>query len=70
MPDDAAYASNWLRILGFDAALGLVAVAVGVGKGGAYLLLAAAGVVYDVFVARRFLRWRRLRRDRLGNQGR
>ena len=71
VPDDAAYASNWLRILGFDFVLGLVAIAIGLGKGGGFVVLAVAGVVYDVAVARRFLRWRRLRRERgLGSPGR
>lgn len=66
VPDEAAYAVNWKRILLVDALLGLAAVGVGVRQGGFWLALSAAGVVYIAAVFRRFLRWRRLRRERLG----
>lgn len=66
VPDEAAYAANWKRILLTDALLGVGAVLIGVWRGGAFLLVSAAGVVYVVAVFRRFLRWRRLRQERLG----
>ena len=66
--DDVAFASNWRTVLLVD---GLVGVAVAVG--GILLLAAgrpvlgalvlAAGLVYIGLVARRAVRWRRLRSD-------
>jgi hypothetical protein len=64
MPDDAAYAPNWWRILLTDVALGVVAVLVGLNRSGGFLVLVPVGVAYIGFVVRRFFRWRRLRRDR------
>lgn len=66
VPDDAAYASNWKRILLTDVGIGLAAVLIGVWRGGAFLVVSAAGVVYVAAVGRRALRWRRLRQERLG----
>ncbi|MDQ1439074.1 MAG: hypothetical protein QOK43_2703 [Acidimicrobiaceae bacterium] len=66
VPDDAAYAANWRRILLTDAALGVAAVLIGVRRGGLFHLVAVAGVGYVAAVFRRFLRWRRLRQERLG----
>lgn len=66
VPDDAAYAANWKRILLTDALLGVFAVLIGVWRSGAFLIVSAAGVVYVAAVFRRFLRWRRLRQERLG----
>jgi len=64
MPDEAAYARNWWRILLTDAALGVAAVAVGVWRGGAMLVVALVGLVYIGAVGRRALKWRRLRQER------
>ena len=61
VPNEAALASNWWRILLVDALLGVAAVAVGLWRGGLLLVLAGAGAVYVAAVARRFLQWRRLR---------
>jgi hypothetical protein len=61
VPDNAAYARNWWRILLTDGLLGLAAVAIGLWRGGLLLVLALAGAVYVGAVVRRFLRWRRLR---------
>jgi hypothetical protein len=63
MPDEAAYARNWWRILLTDALLGAAAVAVGVWRGGALLVLSLIGLVYIGLVGRRALKWRRLRRE-------
>ena len=65
--DDAAYAANWRTVLAVDAVLGLAVVV-----GGAVLgvrsmpivgsLLVVAGAAYLILIARRYLRWRALRR--------
>lgn len=72
--DDAAYASNWLRIILVDLLLSVAAVAAGL-----WLaierhrvfgwVVVPAGVAYAVLVARRGLRWRRLRAQRDGADG-
>jgi hypothetical protein len=62
--DAAAYAPNWWRILLTDAALGLVAVVAGLARGGGFRVLSVVGAVYVAAVARRFVRWRRLRASR------
>jgi hypothetical protein len=64
--DDAALASNWRRILLIDALLGLAAVAIGIWRGGFFLVLVAAGAAYDVAIYRRYLRWRRIRQASQG----
>jgi hypothetical protein len=64
MPDEAAYARNWWRILLLDGLIGAAAVAVGLWRGGPLVVLALIGAVYDAAVARRFFKWRRLRRER------
>ena len=66
--DQTAYASNWKTVLAADALVGALPVVVGlilVARGSILWgpLLLAGGVAYLVFVARRALRWRRLRRD-------
>ena len=68
MPDEAAYAVNWWRVLAVDLLLGLAALAGGValvasGRAVVGATLGALGGVYVVLVARRFRRWRRLRAD-------
>ena len=64
-PDDAAYASNWWRILLIDFGIGTGIMALGgvavMAWGAVGLLLVALGVFYVVQVLRRALRWRRLR---------
>jgi hypothetical protein len=70
VPEQAAYASNWWRVLLVDALLGVAAAAVGLWRGGAFLVLAALGAAYVVAIAVRALRWRRLRRARPPDQGR
>jgi hypothetical protein len=64
-PDDAAYASNWWRILLIDFGIGMGIMAMGgvavMAWGPVGLLLVALGVFYVVQVVRRALRWRRLR---------
>ena len=66
MPDEAAFASNWWRILAIDLALGLGTVAVGVVAALRWSplawALAALGVYYVTLVVRRIVRWRDLRR--------
>ena len=67
MPSDAAaYAANWRTVLVVDAALGLAVVAAGVVAALAWsavlgVLGALAGGAYVALVARRWVRWRRLR---------
>jgi hypothetical protein len=63
VPDEAAYARNWWRILATDALLGAAAVAIGLWRGGPLLALTAIGLVYLALVGRRALKWRRLRRE-------
>jgi len=67
--DDAAYASNWLRIILVDLLLSVAAVAAGlwlaVVRHRLYgWVVVPAGIAYAVLVARRGLRWRRLRSER------
>lgn len=63
--DAAAYAANWKTVILVDAALGWVAVVVGLVLASlAGVVLAAAGAVYLVLVWRRLRRWRRLRAER------
>jgi hypothetical protein len=65
VPDDAAYASNWWRILLVDAAIGVGIAALGVFLGLTWTPLAWAllllGGYYEYLVVRRFFRWRSLR---------
>jgi hypothetical protein len=65
VPDDAAYASNWWRILLVDALIGVGIAAVGVFLGLTWtpvaLLLVPLGAYYEFLVVKRMLRWRRLR---------
>ena len=66
--DETAYASNWKTVLAADAAVGLLPVVVGlvlVVQGSMFWgpLLLAGGAAYVVLVARRGLRWKRLRDD-------
>lgn len=68
MPDEAAYASNWWRILVVDAAIGFGTVAAGVVLALTWSPLAwglvAFGGFYESLVIRRVFKWRDLRRDR------
>lgn len=67
--DDAAYATNWRTVLAADALLGAAVVVVGALLGLLWSmavvgsLLVVAGAAYAVLVARRWRRWRALRRD-------
>lgn len=66
--DQTAYASNWKTVLAADALVGVLPVVVGivlVVQGSLVFgpVLAAAGAAYVVLVARRYVRWRRIRRD-------
>ena len=66
--DQTAYAANWRTVLAADALVGVLPIAVGIiliVRGSIIWgpLLAAAGAAYVVLVARRALRWRRLRRE-------
>jgi hypothetical protein len=67
--DDAATATNWLRIIMLDLLLGLAAAVAGgwlavVRHRGFGWVVVVAGLAYAVLVARRGLRWRRLRATR------
>jgi hypothetical protein len=66
VPDDAAYAPNWWRILLIDAGIGVVIVVVGVVLALAWSPVAWAlvplGVFYEYQVIKRVFRWRALRR--------
>jgi hypothetical protein len=67
--DDAASASNWLRIILLDLLLGLAAAVAGgwlavVRHRGYGWVVLVAGAAYAVLVTRRGLRWRRLRATR------
>ena len=70
VPDDAAYASNWWRILVIDAALGLGTVAAGVVLALTWNPLAwglvVLGGLYEWLVIKRIFKWRDLRRNRRG----
>lgn len=60
--DEAAYAANWKTVILVDAALGWVAVIVGLVLANVVgVVLAALGAAYLVAVWRRLRRWRRLR---------
>jgi hypothetical protein len=65
VPDDAAYASNWWRILLIDAAIGVGIAVAGVVFALTWTPIAWAlvplGVFYEYLVTKRMLRWRRLR---------
>ena len=65
VPDEAAYAPNWWRILLIDGCIGLALIVVGVLAGIGWTPIAFAlvplGVFYDYLVTKRMLRWRRLR---------
>lgn len=67
--DDAAYAANWRTVLAADALLGVAVVVIGALLGLLWSmavvgsLLVVAGAAYVVLVARRWRRWRALRRD-------
>ena len=68
LDDRAAYAVNWRTVLAVDASLGVAVVVAGLvlarrGAEVAGVLLAVAGVAYAALVARRYLRWRRLRAE-------
>jgi hypothetical protein len=66
VPDEAAFAPNWWRILAVDLAIGLAIIAAGVLGGLRWSPLAWAlvplGGYYTFFVAKRIVRWRDLRR--------
>jgi Flp pilus assembly protein TadB len=63
--DAAAYAANWKTVILVDAALGWVAVVVGLALASLVgVVLAAVGAAYLVAVWRRLRRWRRLRIER------
>lgn len=63
--DAAAYAANWKTVILVDAALGWVAVVVGLVLASLVgVVLAAVGAAYLVAVWRRLRRWRRLRIER------
>jgi hypothetical protein len=66
--DEVAYAANWRAVLAVDASLGVVAAVAGVVVvalvsvvGGSLLVL--GGLLYVAAVARRYVRWQRLRTD-------
>jgi hypothetical protein len=65
VPDEAAHAPNWWRILLIDAAIGVGIAVVGVFLGLTWTPVAWAlvplGAYYEVLVTKRVLRWRRLR---------
>jgi len=66
--DQTAYASNWKTVLAADALVGVLPVVVGVVLvvRGSILwgpLLVAGGGAYVVLVARRAVRWKRLREE-------
>ena len=66
--DETAYASNWKTVLAADAAVGLLPIVIGailLTQGSIFWgpLLVTAGAVYLVLIARRALRWKRLRRE-------
>ena len=67
VPDEAAFASNWWRILAIDLAIGLGTVGAGVVAGLRWHPLAWAlvplGAYYTSLVVRRIVRWRDLRRQ-------
>jgi hypothetical protein len=66
VPDEAAYAPNWWRILLVDACIGLGAIAIGVvaalGWTPLFWGLVALGAFYEVLVIRRIFHWSALRR--------
>ena len=68
MPDEAAYASNWWRILLVDVSIGVGAVLAGLVLAFSWSPLAwglvALGVFYTSLVIRRVFKWRDLRRAR------
>ena len=65
VPDEAAYAPNWWRILLIDALIGVGIALVGVFLGLTWNVVAFAlvllGTYYEFLVVKRMLRWRRLR---------
>jgi hypothetical protein len=65
VPDEAAYAPNWWRILLIDALIGVGIAVVGVVLALAWTPVAWAlvplGAYYEYLVIKRILRWRRLR---------
>jgi hypothetical protein len=70
VPDEAAFASNWWRILAIDLTIGLATVVVGVAGGMRWSPLAWAlvplGAYYCFLVLKRIVRWRSLRRQGQG----
>jgi hypothetical protein len=73
VPDEAAYASNWWRILLVDASIGVAIAAVGVVLALTWTPLAWAlvplGAYYEYLVLKRVARWRALRGLRPPDQG-
>ena len=65
VPDEAAYAPNWWRILLIDACIGIGIVAVGVLLGLTWTpvawVLVPLGIYYEFLVVKRIARWRALR---------
>ena len=65
MPDEAAYAPNWWRILLIDALIGVGIAVVGVVLAFTWTraawVLVPLGVYYEVLVIKRVARWRALR---------
>ena len=68
VPDEAAYAPNWWRILLVDAVIGLGITAVGVFLGLTWTpiawVLVPLGISYEFLVVKRVARWRALRATR------
>jgi hypothetical protein len=68
VPDEAAYASNWWRILAIDLCIGLGITAAGVALALAWSplawALAALGAFYAALVVKRIFKWRALRASR------
>ena len=73
MPDEAAYAPNWWRILLIDACVGLGIAAAGVFLGVTWTpvawVLVPLGAYYEYLVIRRVARWRALRAARRPDPG-
>jgi len=66
--DEVAYAANWRTVLLVDALFGAIPAVFGLvmavtGRPWLGLFLVVAGAAYVTLVARRALRWRRLRAD-------
>ena len=73
VPDEAAYAPNWWRILLIDALIGIGIAVVGVVLALTWTrvawVLVPLGVYYEVLVIKRIARWRALRGRRPPDPG-